>query len=71
MDKSKCSGCYCNDYNYGLGGSRECWSLEDAKMIMRKEVSIDQIPPWNQEAKLLPSCYRRSRYVYVKPDQTC
>jgi len=70
MKKEKCSGCYNNDYNYGLGGAKECWCFEDAKLIWRKEVHIDQVPPWNQKAKLLPSCYRRQRHVYVKPNQT-
>jgi len=70
MKKGKCSGCYNNDYNYGLGGAKECWCFKDAKLIWRKEVHIDQVPPWNQKAKLLPSCYRRQRHVYVKPNQT-
>lgn len=41
------------------------------KLIWRKEVHIDQRPPWNQKAKLLPNCYHKPRYVYVGPDQTC
>jgi len=69
MDKSKCVGCYNDEYNYGLGGAKECWHLKTAELIMRKEVHVDQVPPWNQEAKLLPSCYRKRRYVYVDPDR--
>lgn len=71
MTKADCSGCYNNDYNYGLGSAKKCWYFDTAKLIMRKEVYIDQVPPWNQKAKKLPSCYRRQRYVYVQPDQTC
>lgn len=71
MTKSDCSGCYNNDYNHGLGGATECWSFKTAKMILRKEVHIDQVPPWNQKAKRLPSCYQRQRFVYVGPNQTC
>jgi len=71
MDKSRCRGCYNDEYNHGLGGAKECWSLKTAKLIMRKEVHVDQVPPWNQKAQMFPSCYRRSRYVYVQPDQTC
>jgi len=69
MDKLHCVGCYCNDYNHGLGSAKECWSFESAKLIFRKEVPIDQRPPWIQAAKQFPNCYRRTGYVYVGPDQ--
>ena len=71
MKKANCSGCYNNDYNHGLGGAKECWLFDSAKLIMRKEVHIHQRPPWDQKAKRFPSCYHKSRYVYVKPHQTC
>ena len=71
MKKEDCIGCYNNDYNHELGGAKECWSFDSAKLEMRKEVHIDQRPPWNQKAKRFPSCYRKQRYVYVRPDQTC
>lgn len=71
MDKKHCTGCYNNDYNYGLGGAKECWCLKDAKIIWRKEVHVDQRPPWTQKARKFPDCYRKSRYVYVEPNQTC
>jgi len=71
MKKSDCIGCYNNDYNYGLDRAKECWCFETAELIWRKEVHIDQVPPWNQKAKKLPSCYKKQRYVYVKPNQTC
>jgi hypothetical protein len=50
-------------------GKPECWSLKDAKLISRKEVSIDQRPPWNQKAGRFPNCYSRQRYVYVSPER--
>lgn len=31
--KSMCSGCYNNQYNHGLGGAKECWSFQDAKVV--------------------------------------
>ena len=71
MKKENCEGCYNDEYNYGLGGAKECWCFKTAKLILRKEVHIDQIPPWNQKAKKFPSCYRRQRYVYVTPECTC
>jgi len=66
-----CSGCYNNDYNHGLGGETECWSLPDAKLIWRKRVHVDQRPPWDQKAERYLSCRRESRYVFVKPDAAC
>jgi hypothetical protein len=66
-----CVGCDEDFYNgknpYGI---KECWLLKDAKMVLKKEVHIDQVPPWNQKAKRFLSCFRRLRYVYVAPHQT-
>jgi uncharacterized Fe-S cluster-containing protein len=44
MDKKHCIGCYCDDYNHGLGGAKECWLFKKAKLIMKKEVHVDQCP---------------------------
>lgn len=71
MKKSDCNGCYNNVYNNGAGGSNECWSFKRAKMIFRKEVHVDQIPPWNQKAKRFPDCYTKQRYVYFEANRTC
>lgn len=67
MKKINCNGCYCNEYNYGLGGSKECWSFKSAKIVWRKEVHIDEVPPHTQKAKRFPSCYHKQRYVYLQP----
>ena len=32
-NKSMCSGCYNNAYNCGLGGAKECWSFNGAKVV--------------------------------------
>lgn len=69
--KDMCRGCYDSDYNHGLGGSKECWSFNSSSLKMRKEVHIDQRPPWNQEPKLILSCYHKPKYVYVDGDKTC
>lgn len=70
MTKAHCEGCENNFYNGNNPlGVKECWSYPSAKLMRRKEVHVDQIPPWTQEAKVLPSCYTRRRFVYVKPDQ--
>jgi len=70
MKKDKCVGCYNNIYNNGAGGAKECFFLKTAKVIFRKEVHVDQVPPWNQKAKRFPNCYRKQRYVYVDPTRT-
>jgi hypothetical protein len=62
-----CVGCHDDFYN-GEGFSG-CWSLENMELIMKKEVPIDQVPPWTQKAQLFPKCYHKQRYVYVKENQ--
>lgn len=64
-----CVGCHDNVYNHGCGGSNQCWSLPNAKLVWKKEVSIDQRPPWLQKAKRVLDCYHKPRYVYVGKDQ--
>ena len=69
MDKRHCTGCN-NDFYNGSNpyDIKECWSLTDARLIMRKEVPIHQAPPWNQEARLIPDCYKRTGFIYVRWD---
>jgi len=69
--KDLCPGCYCNDYNYGLGGAEECFSLKTAKVVKRKFVHVDQKPPWNQPAEKTLSCHQKQRYISVRPGVTC
>lgn len=66
--KSMCSGCYCDDYNNGLGGAKECWNFQNAQVKLRKEVHINQVPPWTQKPKQMLSCYHRPQWVYVDGD---
>jgi hypothetical protein len=66
-----CTGCRDNFYNgHNDLGVSECWSLEKAKMVWKKEVSINQRPPWNQKARRFLSCFHRPGYVYVQSKQT-
>lgn len=70
MKKTKelCSGCYNDDYNYGLGGSKECWSFKSAKVIKRITIHINQSPPYNKDhAEDKMSCYNKPQYVFVEP----
>ena len=61
-----CLGCR-NDFYNGKNelGILECWSLKTAKLVLKKEVHVDQRPPWDQEPGKFLSCYRRPRHVYV------
>jgi hypothetical protein len=72
MDRKHCRGCRNDFYNgrQNFNGN-ECWSLKTAKIVWRKEVHIDQVPPWTQKARRLPDCYHAPRHVYVDPKRTC
>jgi hypothetical protein len=63
--RKHCAGCYNDEYNYGLGGSHECWSLDSMKLIKRKKVGINDVPPWTWKAKKYPACYRKTGYVFI------
>lgn len=70
-DKLKhCAGCRNNFYNgnNSLGVTR-CWSLADAKLILRKRVHINQVPPWTQKPTKILSCYHESQYVFVNCEE--
>lgn len=71
MEKKHCEGCRNDFYNAknDLGVS-ECWSFKTAKLVWRKEVHINQRPPWDQKAQKMPNCYHRSQYIYVDPKTT-
>ena len=81
MNKSHCKGCYNDRYNHkgmcerpGIDApvtSDECWHLEDAKLVWRKQVHISQVPPWTQKCIRVPDCYRMSGYVFVEKNRTC
>jgi hypothetical protein len=63
-----CSGCRNNFYNGNndLGVSK-CWSLANAKVVWRKFVHVDQVPPWNNKPERTLSCHSRPRFVSVDP----
>jgi len=68
--KEYCQMCHNNFYNgnnpYGV---KECYSFKDAKVVWKKQVHINQMPPWKQKAIRVLNCYRRSGYVYVEKDR--
>ena len=66
--KQYCEGCYNNIYNGGM--AKECWNLKDAKVMKRKRVHINDVPPWeHQPVATTLSCFRVSKFVFVKPEQ--
>lgn len=69
LKKKACAGCYNDDYNRGLGGAKECWSLDTMYVTLRRRVHRDEVPPWRAAPEALPSCYQQRGYIFVKPTQ--
>jgi len=68
--KSLCVGCHNDYYNHnGNSHTGECWMFENAKLVKRKCVHIDQRPPWNQNPIWVFDCYSERGYVYVGANQ--
>lgn len=64
-----CSGCYNEEYHYGLGGSKECFSFKSAKVVDKIQIHINQMPPFNLEnATKMMSCYNKPQWCFVSPD---
>jgi len=69
-----CVGCHDNFYNHGGRSMKKdglCMSIHRSKVIWRKEVHVDQRPPWKQKAERFLDCYHRPRYAYLPPNVTC
>jgi len=70
--RKHCAGCEQNFYNgnnpYGV---KECWNLNDAKMVSKKKVYIDQRPPWTQPPTKVLSCFQQKGYVFVDGHRSC
>lgn len=67
-----CSGCHDEFYqNGGCGGAnapKQCWSQNDAKIIWRCMVSIDETPDQyrHRKKKRMASCYHKPRYCFPR-----
>lgn len=72
MDPAKCVGCS-NDFYNGKNdlGVKRCWSLDTAKVQLRRRVGVNDVPPWTRKSEPLPSCYRQSGFIFVAPDVSC
>jgi len=64
-----CEGCY--NAIYHDSEENGCWSFSEMYVTLKKEVHINDRPPWKHTPKKFPSCYRKPKYVYVRKDQTC
>lgn len=67
----RCVGCEDDFYNGNNPvGVDMCWMFPDAKLVKRKQVHMNQVPPWTQEPQLFLSCYRKKSFIFVEPDRT-
>ncbi len=57
MNKKHCFGCYNEDYHYGLGGAKKCWSFKNAKLCPGRKQHRDTVPPYKGRWVLIPDCY--------------
>ena len=67
-----CVGCEDNFYNSNNNlGIENCWSLEGSKLCKKKEVHINDTPPWTHQPVIdTLDCFKRKQYVYVGPERT-
>jgi hypothetical protein len=70
IDATHCDGCRDDFYNgKNTIGVKVCWMRKDAKLASRLLIHIDQMPPYlNVKTKTVPTCYRKPRFVTVKPE---
>ena len=48
-----------------LVGVKECWNLKSAKLVTKKKVGINDVPPWNHTPIKCLSCYHETGYVMI------
>ena len=70
--KKRCLGCRNNFYNgnnqYGI---QECWSLQEAKLVLKRRVGMSERPPWTSRPVKVFDCRHEDGAIFVRPDQTC
>lgn len=70
LDVKHCDGCREDFYNgknpYGV---ETCWMRKSATLAERLLVPVDLAPPYlHIKPESIPTCYKRDRYVTVKPE---
>lgn len=65
-----CRGCNDDFYNgQNPLGVKECWHFKQAKVIRKKKVGINDVPPWKtQRVVVVLSCRRERGFVFVNPE---
>lgn len=71
QDKRKlCAGCRNDFYNQpGNAAGGECWSLKGARVVLKRRVGLDEVPPWTRPPERVLSCRSERGYVFVGKDQ--
>ena len=57
IKRTDCHGCYNEEYHCGLGGSKKCWSYDNAEMKKGRKQHRDTVPPYKGRWMLIPDCY--------------
>ena len=69
MTKRDCRGCVDNFYNgHNQIGVPECWMFKGATLVLRREVGMDERPPWTRTPTMKPNCYRKKGSIFVRPE---
>jgi hypothetical protein len=65
-----CIGCEDNFYNGNNSlGVSECWMLDQMKLIKRKKVGMNDVPPWIWKPQKFANCYKRKGYVFINCEE--
>lgn len=70
LDAKHCAECH-NDFYNGKNdiGVSVCWHLKDAQLVPRVLIHVDAPPPYLKfKVEQVPQCYKRQRFVTVKPE---
>lgn len=66
-----CAGCRDDFYNGKNDlGVTKCWSRATAKVVWKKFVHVDMVPPWTMKPERTFNCHRRVRHIAVDPKVT-
>lgn len=66
MKVEHCAGCEDNFYNdHNPYGVTKCWMRDDAVLVERVEVGIWDEPPYDQEPKKVPRCYKKKGRAFL------
>lgn len=64
-----CVGCHSDFYNGNNPmGVKECWSLDNSRLVWRKKVPMWMTPPWSMPPQKVLNCCHYDGYVLVEPE---